>query len=439
MELDIDASQVKSNLAKPTRQRVVLSVILFIGVFVAYMDRSNVSVLVADAGFLTDMGIEKEPLAIGMIMTSYLIAFGVSSMIAPPLISFLGPRKAMVMGIVVWAMSLAIGAMAPTFTAIILSRILLGIGEGASYPQSAVFIKNWIPPQERGRANTAWVVGQSLSLAATTPIIAIVIALVGWRESYWFLLAATVVPLYLFWFHTKDTPREHKRINALELEHIERGLASESAGTPGPSEHFRDRFMSFAGKSRYWMLVFWFMLINFSSFGMQTWLPSYLKVTRGFSWGAMGVLASLPFVFVMLFKIGTGWLTDKIGRRSVILFLSFGSLMATACIFTAVTTTNNYVSAILMALGYGLSGMGNAVVFVLVQDIVPEKAIGSAIGFLTGAALLFASLSPAILGYAIKLGNYDTGLFFLVGSTGAAALISFVLSFFSFRSSLVQA
>ncbi|WP_158215243.1 MFS transporter [Candidimonas nitroreducens] len=405
-----------------------MTIILFIGVFVAYMDRGNVSVLVADPAFLNDIGIAGNPVKIGLIMTSYLVAFGLSSIIIPPFVSFLGPRKVMVLGIFVWAISLVVGATAFTFTSILVSRVLLGIGEGVSYPQSAVYIKNWIPPQERGRANTGWVVGQSISLAVTTPVIALFIALSGWRESYWALVVLAFVPMYLFWAHTSDKPRDHKKVNRQELEYIEAGLSVEVTSGNEPRLGYKERFFVFAKEPRYWLIVMWFMLMNFNSFGIQTWLPSYLKVIRGFSWGQMGFLASLPFVFLMFFKIGTGWITDKVSRNSVVRVLSVFSLLAAACIYGAVITQNNYVSAVLIALSYALCGMGNAVIFVLVQDIVPAKVVGSAVGFLTGSSLLFASLSPVIMGYAIKLGSYGAGLFVLAGASMMAAVITFILT-----------
>ncbi|GGP15818.1 MFS transporter [Oceanobacillus neutriphilus] len=420
---------IDTKQSKPTKQRAFLAVTIFIGVFVAYMDRSNVSVLIADSKFLNDMGIAGDPFKIGMIMTTFLIAYGVASIIGPPLINFMGPRKAMVFGMVLWLVSLVLGVTAFTFTTIIISRIILGVGEGISYPQSAVYIKNWIPPQERGKANTTWVIGQSIALAVTTPIIAFIIAIGGWRESYVFLIIATMIPMYLFWFHTTDKPKDHKKVNKQELEYIEEGLAKEPIKEITKEDTFKDKFLSFGGKFRYWLLVVWFMLMNFTSFGVQTWLPTYLKEARGFSWAEMGFLASLPFIFIMFFKMIAGWVTDKTSRRAIVIILSGCMLLAAGLIFVAVTIPNNYVAAVLIAFGYAFSGMGNGVVFVLMQDIVPARTVGTATGVLTGLGLLFSSLSPMIMGYAISLGNYDTGLYLLVASGVIGSVVIFILSF----------
>ncbi len=80
---------------KPTRQRVILVAILLLTLLVAYLDRVNVSVLLADKAFLTDMGIEGKPAEMGLLMTWFLIAYGVANVALSPLGDIFGPRKAM--------------------------------------------------------------------------------------------------------------------------------------------------------------------------------------------------------------------------------------------------------------------------------------------------------------------------------------------------------
>lgn len=155
--------------APPTRKRFLIVACLFIGIFIAYLDRVNVSVLAANEPFLAYMGIEGMPLQIGMMMTVFLAAYGIANVVLSPLGDYLGPRKAMMLCILIWTIALIIGGVATSFALIIICRILLGIGEGFYYPLQSVFIKNWFPKQERGRANAAWIVGQSVAPAIAMP------------------------------------------------------------------------------------------------------------------------------------------------------------------------------------------------------------------------------------------------------------------------------
>lgn len=75
--------------APPTRKRFLIVACLFIGIFIAYLDRVNVSVLAANEPFLAYMGIEGMPLQIGMMMTVFLAAYGIANVVLSPL----GPQK----------------------------------------------------------------------------------------------------------------------------------------------------------------------------------------------------------------------------------------------------------------------------------------------------------------------------------------------------------
>lgn len=92
--------------APPTRKRFLIVACLFIGIFIAYLDRVNVSVLAANEPFLAYMGIEGMPLQIGMMMTVFLAAYGIANVVLSPLGDYLGPRKAMMLCILIWTIAL---------------------------------------------------------------------------------------------------------------------------------------------------------------------------------------------------------------------------------------------------------------------------------------------------------------------------------------------
>ncbi len=58
------------------------------------------------------MGIEGMPLQIGMMMTVFLAAYGIANVVLSPLGDYLGPRKAMMLCILIWTIALMIGGVA---------------------------------------------------------------------------------------------------------------------------------------------------------------------------------------------------------------------------------------------------------------------------------------------------------------------------------------
>jgi len=423
------ANQVNSVAdSQPTRQRYLLAFILLITIVVAQTDRINVSLLIADPKFLADMGVAGQSVLLGSLMSSFLIAYGISTILLGPLGDYLGPRKSLIISIVGWEISLLIGGMAPIFMALVASRVLLGIGEAMLVPQEAAFVKNWFPPSERGKANAVWSIGFSLAPAIAIPMLAAVIHYTDWRVSYYFLAVIGLAPLLMLWFCTTDTPRQHKKVNKFELDHIEAGLAQEQAKQAHLEKGtFKENLKVILTNYPFWLLVVYYIAHNSIYYGAITWLPAYLKVTRGFSWAAMGMLASLPFWLGIIAKIIAGYVMDKTGRRAPML-LTATVLMAVG-IYASVQATDNMASALLIAVGLTGIGFGAPASFTLLQDLVPGKTISTSAGIMTGISNAFASLTPIAIGFVtMQTGKMESGLMLLVGIAVVATIATFILT-----------
>ncbi len=413
---------------KPTKQRLYLLLVLFLTIFISYLDRVSVSVLAANAEFLAEMGIKGQPVQIGLMMSIFLISYGLANFSLGALGDYFGPRKVMIGAILLWCVALAVGGLAGTFAVFLAGRVLLGIGEGVHHPMQNSFVKNWFPRQERARANTCWVLGQALAPAVAMPFFAYTIIHLGWRASFLICLLLGLIPLVMLWHSVTDKPKDNKRVNALELEHIQAGLEPEAPPAPdGPKESFFTRMRPVVTNFHYWLLVIWYICIQWIYWGLLTWLPSYLKEARGFSWEAMGWLASLPFILNVIIKIPVGWLADKIGRLGP--FLMAAVLGGGVLIYLTATVQSNYLSAILLAFGVGVGMMAVPIAWTLLQSLVPARLVATSAGMMNGIATGSASLSPLIIGAFIKLnGSYDSGLFLLVGFCALAFVAAAALT-----------
>ncbi|WP_317112170.1 MFS transporter [Chroococcidiopsis sp. SAG 2025] len=65
--------------------------------------------------------------------------------------------------------------MGQSLTALIVLRLLLGLGQGVYIPMLSAITSRWFPPNERSRANAIWVAGIILAVASapllTIPLI----------------------------------------------------------------------------------------------------------------------------------------------------------------------------------------------------------------------------------------------------------------------------
>lgn len=418
-----------STLTRPSRQRFFLLVVLFIGISVAYLDRVNVAVIAANTQFLSDMGIVGQPVKVGMMMTLFLAAYGVSNVVLSPLGDYLGPRKSMAAAYGIICLSLLIGGVAPAFGILLATRVLLGVGEGLYYPMQNTFVKNWFPARERGRANTAWLIGQSLAPALAMPIFTYLVATRSWQTTFQFSLVLSLVPLVLILACTADTPSAHKRVNSGEREYIRKELEREiELG----SLDVERRSLSGLAKTyladyRFWILMLVLASNSILSWGLLTWLPTYLSKERGFSWQSVGWISSLPFIVGLVFKIAAGFAIDRTGRSAPLMVLS--ALLCAAGVYLGVIIDNNEIAAIVLAFGIGASSMQIPAVFTLLQKLAPKAAISSASGTLNGIAVGFGALSPVLIGLSISVtGHFSAALYLLIGIVLVGGLLAGVLA-----------
>jgi len=412
----------------PTKERWLLVGILMITLLIAYLDRVNVSVLLADNLFLTDMGIKGQPVQMGLLMTLFLIAYGISNVFLSPLGDLLGPRKAMSVSIFLWCFSLFLGGIASTFTIMLAARLILGIGEGMHWPMQSKYVKNWFPPSERGKANALWVVGLMLGPAITMPFLTWLIHGFGWRMSFFVLIGFGLIPLLLLWFRTTDFPNQSKHCNQAERDWVEAGnkIEREQEAAAGRTSVW-ENMKVFIFNYRFWVLTLYYFCLASIFWGTMAWLPSYLKVARGFSWAAMGAWSSLPYILGILSVLASGYIADFLGRKAPLGILA---MLGAACgIYFGAYAQDNTTAAIIISVGIACIGFGIAPAWALVQQIVPGKSVGAGAGMMNGVANGGSAFSPVLIGFFISAsGSYVGGLMFLVGLGVLAACCAILLT-----------
>ena len=420
--------QIYADSMKPTKHRMIIVWILQLTLIIAYLDRVNVAVLIADKTFLTDMGIVGNPVKMGMLMTVFLISYGISNLLLAPLGDYLGPRRAMIISIALWGISLAFGGFATSFAIMLAARIMLGIGEGMHWPMQSKFVKNWFPPEERGKANAIYLIGLKIGPALAMPFFAWVVQTSGWRSCFLIMSVSSLIPMLLLWFYTTDHPEQCKFSNRAEIEYIKNGLKKEAEKEAGLAKaSVWDNILSFIKNYRYWLLTIYYGCHASIFWGIMMWLPSYLINVRGFTWSEMGTWSSISYILATVSVLVVGYLSDKIGRRAPFNVLSM--VCAAGGIYFGAYADDNFIAVTLIILANGALGLGMPTFWAIMQTIVPARAIGTGSGIVNGVANGGSALSPILIGYFIGItGSYVGGLIFLVALGLVAALCALILS-----------
>lgn len=417
------ATSIIDSEANRSRYRYIIILIMMSVVGISYIDRVNISILIANGSFLSEMGIKGQAVQIGLLTSVFLVAYGFANFALSPLADIVGARKAIAIAVLLWMLSTTFSGLAGSFAVMLFARVILGLGEGMQFPVTGLVVRTWFPASERGRANAVWGIGTTLAPAMAMPLFTWITASYGWHSVFWISLALNVVALFLVWNFTVDQPRDCNRVNSLELEHIEGGIGTRSDKKADVVDvSLMERLGSFIFDYKYWLLVGWYVSTMIIIWGLLTWLPSYLESGRGFSWEAMGWLSSLPFILGMCVKIVAGGAIDATRKSGI--FCILATIGAGIGIYFSATVADNWVSAILICVAQAFMYIGAPASWTLLQGIVPEKSMSTAGGIMIGTSTFAGALSPVIIGYFVSISHSYTGaLYFL----SAAAVVGSVI------------
>ncbi|HML88167.1 MAG TPA: MFS transporter [Methylomusa anaerophila] len=387
--------------------------ILFFVLLIAYADRVNASILIADESFLRDLGLQGKPVALGMIMTLFLLPYALANMLFSPLGDVFGPRKVMTVATAAWAPAMALGGLSPSVAVLFASRILLGLAEGVHWPMQSKYVGNWFEPEKRARANSLWLMGLILGPAFSMRFLVWLIQSAGWRASFFTLALINVIPVILLWFCTADAPSGIKRAGM-----------GQAAATQPLSLSLRAYYKQIITDYRFWLVTFFSFCHASMWWGTIAWLPTYLKNTQGFSWGNTGTWASLPYFAGAIAAVLIGYFSDRLKRRGIFAVLSL--LGSVAGILASLFSTSQFYAAFFITGSITSLAAGLPIIWTMLQGILPGQASGAGAGLMNGLANGGAAFAPVMVGLFINwLGNFKGGFMYLalMGLLGVAAML----------------
>jgi MFS family permease len=268
---------------KPTGARHWVLVFAAALAVIIYMDR----VCLAQAKFPIEADLRLSAVQMGWVFSVFLVAYGFFGMPAGWLGDKFGPRKVLLGAVIMWSFFTAATGLAWGFVSLAVMQFFFGAGETGAFPNLAKVFTNWLPARERSRAvGIMWLA--SRWGGAVTPVLAVwVISLAGWRWTFAVFAIPALIWAAVFWWWFRDNPRDHRGVNAAELELMQNARAN-SVGKAG---------IPWAGiiRSRaVWLLFAQYFCFGYGWYFYVTWLPTYVIDARGADFKASPLLAWMP-------------------------------------------------------------------------------------------------------------------------------------------------
>ncbi len=385
--------------------------------FIAYIDRVNISIaapLIRD-----EMGLSN--LELGLVFSAFAYPYAAMQIFGGWLADRFGPRKVLITLSLIWGLATLFTGFVGSVAALIVMRFALGLGEGGAFPTATRAFTSWMPITQRGFAQGITHSFSRLGGAITPPLVVLIIALAGWRESFVLLGAVSLAWTVLFLFVFRDTPEEHPRTTAAELAEINAGRVVETKKEKGPTPWGR----LIKGM---WKVTFVDFCYGWSLWVYLTWLPSYLKDERGFDLKAMALFTALPLLAGVVGDTLGGTVSDHLLRKTGnirfarVSVLVFGLVGALACMVPMISMKDPLMAVLLLSLSFFCLELTNAVLWSLPIDIAGDYA-GTAAGMMNTGFGVAGMISPVAFGFLIQnTGSYHLPFMISAGLLGIGAL-----------------
>jgi MFS family permease len=395
---------------EPSALRIERPLLLVtLALFINYVDRGN---LATAAPLIQDqLGLTATEL--GVLASAFYYAYVPLMPAAGWLAEHFGAKRVLAGGIALWSVATALSGLAGGFAALLLLRLLLGIGESAAFPAATKIVAISVPRERLGFANGFMSFGYLVGPAVGTAVGGYLMSRVGWRAVF-LLFGATSLLWLLPW--RKVTLRPPGAPAAADP-----GAAVDDAAPAAVVPGFRDILVQRA----LWGASLGHFAANYSYYFIVAWLPFYLVKVRGLSITAMAATASWAYLLNAAAALLMGWLSDRWIRsghaasRVYKPIMGLAALGSVACMVAMVVLPGAGSIAALLAFQV-VAGCSYPGLFAIPQIMAGPGATGRWVGVQNACGNVAGMIAPVLTGWLIdRTGSFDAAFWV---SAGVAAV-----------------
>jgi sugar phosphate permease len=360
---------------------------------ITYVDRVNISTA---APFMQD-DLHLSNTELGLALSAFAIPYAFFQVFGGLIGDHFGPRKVLGVVGVLWGLATMATGMVTGLTTLFIARLVLGFGEGASFPTATHAMATWLPKDRRAFGQGITHSFSRLGNAIAPLVIAGIISVWGWRESFWIggIVSLAWVVVWIWYF--RDKPATHPSMTQEELDELSAYQTRTEVRAPTPWGLLIRRVLpvTFIDFCYGWTL--WVYL---------TWIPSFFSKHYGLDLEKFALFSALVLLAGVVGDTTGGLVSDflmhrtgnaQFARRSVLI----GGLVG-ACILIIPTLVWNNLAlvTIFLAAAFFSLELCNSVLWASAMDIAPRHA-GTAGGLMNTGFGIAGILSPAAFGFML--------------------------------------
>ena len=388
--------------------------------FLTYIDRVNISTVVASNQFLKEFPLTK--VQTGFVFSAFAYPYLLFQIIGGWVADKFGPRKALAVCGVIWAGATLATGLVNGMIGLIVARVILGFGEGATFPTATRAMSYWVSKERRGFAQGVTHAFSRLGNSLTPWLVALLIINISWRGSFVIIGVVSIFWALAWVLYFRDDPTQHKGVAPEEAAALPAYGSKKAVNVPWgrlipPMVPVTVVYFCYA-----WML--WLFL---------SWIPSFFKGQYHLDLKNSALFASGVFLSGVVGDTLGGMASDGLFKKTGNAKLARCNLVAVMMFLCAVAlvpllyTHNINVVALALSAGFFCAEFTIGPMWAIPMDIAPKYS-GTASGIMNSGSALAAIISPVVGGYLIqKTGNWLLPFIVSVGVILVGAVLSFTM------------
>lgn len=379
--------------------------LLSLSVLINYIDRSNLSI----AADLIKGELRLSDLQLGALLSAFFWTYGCMQIPAGWFVDQFDVKWVFAAGFFVWSAATATTGILHGFTALIVIRVILGIGESVAFPAYSKILGTHFHESRRGSANAALIAGLALGPAIGMLVGGAVVGRFGWRPFFLVLGLGSLLWLvpWIAWM-----PRRTR------------------LGVSPADNHVR--VFDILRQRSAWGTCLGQFAINYCLYFLVTWLPSYLTRGRHYSMNEMARVGGLIFLLFATSAMVSGKIADRwiaAGASTTRVrktFLGVGSAgMGISLAAAAVAPDTVFVWA--LALAGICQGMSGGCCWTVTQTLAGPRVAGRWAGVQNFMGNFAGAIAPMLTGYILGRTGQFYWAFLIAGAVSWIGALSWVV------------
>lgn len=386
----------------PRMNRVLF--LLGLSVLINYIDRSNLSI----AAPLIKDELNISGAQLGTLLAGFFYTYALLQIPAGWLVDRFDAKWVFGLGFFIWSASTAVTGLLHGFAALLIARVVLGIGESVAFPAYGKIIGTHFPESRRGFANAVVITGLALGPALGMLIGGNVVDRFGWRPFFLVLGMAALLWLPPWWAWMPRSTPQPKRT---------------PRGSTGVLAILKQRSA--------WGTCLCQFSFNYASYFLVTWLPFYLTRGRNLSMSQMARVGGLVYLLfaasaTIFGKLSDRWVIAGASPTTVRKSLATAGNMGMGTFLALSGIAPDGLLVPTLALAGAFMGVSSCNIWAMTQTLAGREVVGRWTGVQNFLGNFAGIVAPILTGFLLDRTGHFYWAFFITTAVVWLGAISWV-------------